>query len=198
MSDALQKVTREKQTPIIPEVPAYYNTPGPSSLDYKAICCFVAAGFFLEDDTYFTNRKAFLPATNYRFDELGNVIGKVRSFEWSYAPRDMAFSQASDEFSNLLEKIVTLGTQNKRIILPISGGLDSRTLAVALMGRKDVHAYSYEFENGVRENAYGKSIAASCGYPFEGFTIARGYLWKTVQQAAKINGCYADLINPRQ
>lgn len=172
--------------------------PKNEAIDYKAICCFAAIGFFLDDDTYYTNQKAFRPASTYIFDEQDNVIKQEPSFQWHYSPRDITFSQALDEFTYLFEKLVNEATQNQRVILPISGGLDSRTLAAALRHRDDVFAYSYEFENGIGENVFGKAIAKECNFDFEGYTIPQGYLWKNIVQTAKINGCYADFTNPRQ
>lgn len=184
--------------PIIPSVVQYYTLPGAGTLDYKAICCFAAIGFFLDDDTYYTNQKAFRPATSYTFDAQGKVLKQEPVFQWHYSPRDITFFQTLDEFTYLFEKLVGEATQNQRVILPISGGLDSRTLAAALRHRDDVFAYSYEFENGIPENTYGKAIAKECNFDFEGYTIPRGYLWSDIERAAKINGCYADFTNPRQ
>ena len=50
------------------------------------------------------------------------------------------------QFSELFEKIVEKQCKNKKVILPLSGGLDSRTQAVALhkIGAK-VASYSYSF-----------------------------------------------------
>ena len=185
-------------TSIVPSTVQYYTLPGEDVLDFKAICCFVATGFFLDDDTYYVNQKAFQPATSYFFDEQGNITKKEPHFQWHYSPRSITFLQAVDEFSHLFENVVRNSIENKKVILSISGGLDSRTLAAALVGRKDVYAYSYEFENGIMENSYGKSIAEVCGYPFSGYTIPEGYLWKSIEKTAQINGCYSDFTNPRQ
>jgi len=194
----MKQPQRDISTKIIPDLPTYYDLAISRELDYKAICCFAAIGFFLDDDTYYTNQKAFRPATSYAFDERGNVLKQEPNFQWHYSPRDISFSQALDEFTYLFEKLVGETTHNQRVILPISGGLDSRTLAVALRHRNDVFAYSYEFENGIGENAYGKAIAKECNFDFEGYTIPKGYLWKDIEHAAKTNGCYADFTNPRQ
>ncbi|MEQ8361385.1 MAG: asparagine synthase-related protein [Cyclobacteriaceae bacterium] len=198
MSDTLKKVIRDKRTSIVPGVPTYYDLPEPSTLDYKAICCFVATGFFLEDDTYFTNRKAFLPGRQYRFDEHGNVLECLRHFQWHYSPRQLSFNQALEEFSHLLESIVEKETIAKKVILPISGGLDSRTLAAALKDHPDVYAYSYEFEGGIPENSYGRKVARAAGFSHDSFKIPNGYLWSIIDTLALLNHCYAEFINPRQ
>ncbi|HRJ30857.1 MAG TPA: asparagine synthase-related protein [Cyclobacteriaceae bacterium] len=184
--------------PIVPPVVKYYTQPGEEKLDYPAICCFAALGFFLDDDTYFTNKKAFRPATEYTFNGRGEVESKKRYFQWHYTPRTISFQQALDEFSNLIESSVQQETAGKGIILPISGGLDSRTLAATVANRSDVFSYSYQFEDGIPENDYGAAIAQATGFHFQGFTIPKGYLWNVIDALAKVNGCYAEFLNPRQ
>ncbi|HCM78110.1 MAG TPA: asparagine synthase, partial [Cytophagales bacterium] len=184
--------------PIAPSVVSYYKLPTESKLDYPAICCFVALGFFLDDDTYYTNLKAFRPATDYHFSATGEVLSRKRYFDWHYTPRSVSFKQALNEFSNLLEQIIERETANKKIVLPISGGLDSRTLAGAVAHRSDVFGYSYQFENGVNENFYGAAVARALSFPYYGYTLSKGYLWKVIDQLAQLNGCYAEFLNPRQ
>ena len=185
-------------TPIVPSTVQYYTLPGEASLDFKAICCFVATGFFLNDETYYVNQKAFRPATSYFFDEQGNVSRSERHFLWHYSPRTISFHQALDEFTHLLESIVKRDTANKKIIIPISGGLDSRTLAATLTGNQNVFAYSYQFEGGPRENEYGEAVAKASSFPYQAFSISKGYLWSVISELAQINKCYAEFINPRQ
>ncbi len=184
--------------PIVPSVVSYYTLPTESKLDYPAICCFAALGFFLDDDTYFTNRKAFRPATEYRFGADGSVLSQKRYFNWHYTPRSIDFGQALDEFSSLIESIVEQETARKKIVLPVSGGLDSRALAATVAHRNDVFAYSYQFENGIAENFYGEAVAKVLSFPHQGIVIPKGYLWKVIDQLAQLNGCNAEFLNPRQ
>ena len=86
----------------------------------------------------------------------------------------------------------------KRIILPISGGLDSRTIAVALKDFKDVVVYSYEFENGINETKYGEMIANEYSWDFHSFKIPKGYLWNRLIDLSKINQCEVEFTHPRQ
>ncbi len=185
-------------TSIVPSTVRYYTLPDSEVLDLKAICCFAATGFFLDDDTYYLNQKAFRPATSYSFDAQGNVIKKERYFKWHYAPRKITFTQALEEFTYLLEDIVKRNVQDRRVIIPISGGLDSRTLAATLADSKQVFAYSYQFEGGPHENYYGSSVANSLAFPYQAFEISKGYLWGVIKDLALLNRCYAEFINPRQ
>ncbi len=185
-------------TSIVPSTVQYYTLPGEDVLDFKAICCFAATGFFLDDDTYYVNKKAFRPATSYSFDAHGNLAKKERYFQWHYSPRDITFSQALDEFIHLLDDIVSRNTQDKKVVVPISGGLDSRTLAATLSGNHHVFAYSYQFDGGSHENYFGESVARALSFPHQSFKITDGYLWGIIKELALINGCYAEFVNPRQ
>ncbi|MCX7745003.1 MAG: asparagine synthase C-terminal domain-containing protein [Flavobacteriales bacterium] len=186
------------RTPIVPPVVSYYRLPGDDKLDYPSICCFAALGFFLEDDTYFTNCKAFRPSTIYEFNDRGDLVSKQRYFEWHYSPRQVSFEEALYEFSQLLENIVAQDTEKKSVVLPISGGLDSRTLAAVVSHRKDVFSYSYQLDGGIHENKYGAAVAKLCGFSHRAFIIREGYLWDVIDKLACLNGCYAEFLNPRQ
>ena len=85
------------------------------------------------------------------------------------------------------------------MILPLSGGLDSRTLAVALK-RLNIHtkAYSYAFEGGHKETSYAQKIANTCDFDFSALTVRSGYLWKEISNLASMNKCYSEFTNPRQ
>ena len=87
----------------------------------------------------------------------------------------------------------------RECILPLSGGLDSRTQSVALNHLKaDVVSYSYEFENGYPETKIAKQIAKACGFEFKWYTIPKGYLWEQIDVLAELNQCYSDFTSPRQ
>lgn len=191
--------TETLRTDIIPITPRYYELGEVAQeLDYKAIACFAALGFFLADDTHFKNTKAYKPSTTYTLSKEGAIISSQPHFTWFHEPRSLSFHEAVEEFTFLFERIVRDSVRRKNGILPISGGLDSRTLAAALQGFTNVQAYSYAFQNGLDENAYGAAIAGACGFPFTALTIPRGYLWPVVEEIAQINGCFADFSNPRQ
>ncbi len=170
------------------------------SIDRKAICIFAATGFFLDDDTYFVGQKALRPATNYTLSDDNNSIVKEETyFKWHYTPIERPFDQIVDEFTSLFETIIDEQVKDKNVILPLSGGLDSRTQAAALKHlNKKVHAYSYQFENGHNETKYAKEIAKVCGFPFEKWSIPKGYLWDKIEEIASLNQCYTEFTHPRQ
>ncbi len=168
------------------------------TLNYEAICVFAATGFFLDQDTYFKEQKALKPAHEYEME--GNTILSERPyFKWHYAPIERPLTRVVKEFADLFETIIKEQVGDKKVILPISGGLDSRTQAVALslLGNK-VHAYGYAFQDGHDETYYGKKIAKVCTFPFEDWKVPPSYLWNKIEDLAKINGCYSEFTHPRQ
>ena len=179
---------------IIPLQHEFIKISDNDKFDHKAICCFAATGFFLDNDTYYTNQKVLRPAC-----EFENGVEKPY-FKWHYSPRNISFNQAVDEFADLFEKISQEQIGNKKVILPLSGGLDSRTLAACLKGSENVFAYSYKFANTFffDETKYGKQIAQKMRWNFAGYEIPNGYLWNKIEALAKINKCYSEFTNPRQ
>ena len=168
------------------------------TLDYEAICVFAATGFFLDQDTYYKEQKTLKPAYEYEID--GNKILSERPyFKWHYSPIERPLTRVVKEFADLFEIIIKEQVGDKKVILPISGGLDSRTQAAALytLGNK-VHAYGYAFQGGHDEIYYGKKIAKACNFPFEDWKVPHSYLWNKIEDLAKINGCYSEFTHPRQ
>jgi hypothetical protein len=191
-------VTKIK-TPIIPSHQQFAEVHAPHELDKKAICIFAATGFFLDTDTYWKNKKVLPAASENTLDENGFLIESKPWFQWHYCPRDISFETALEEFTALFEQIISEQHKDSNVILPLSGGLDSRTQAVALAKlKKPVTAYSYSFKGGFSESWIGRKIAKACGFDFKEFTIEPGYLWPKLEELASINQCYSDFTHPRQ
>ncbi|HEY9169193.1 MAG TPA: asparagine synthase-related protein [Lutibacter sp.] len=186
------------KTNIIPTSPTYVEIEAPKELDLKAICIFAATGFFLDTDTYFQHKKALSPASIHTFDAAHKLIDSKPWFQWHYTPRDITFNEALEEFSILFEQIMEEQTRGKQVILPLSGGLDGRTQAVALQKNTNVFSYSYAFKNGYPEHKIAKRIAKKVGFKFESFEVKEGYLWDCIDELANINQCYSDFTHPRQ
>lgn len=189
----------ELTTSIIPSKPTYAKTQGPRELNLEAICIYSAIGFFLDTDTFTKNKIALPPASKHQFKSDGTYDSSSQWFKWHYSPRNISFDEALEEFSDLFETIIKEQVGDRKVILPLSGGLDSRTQAAALKNlNSQVHAFSYKFENGYDEVAIAKKIAQSCGFEFESFMIERGYLWNVLDQLVSINQGYSDFTSPRQ
>ncbi len=156
-------------------------------------------GFFWIADTYWKDKKVLPPASENILDDNGFLIESKPWFQWHYSPRNISFETALEEFTTLFEQIISEQHKDSKVILPLSGGLDSRTQAVALAKlKKSVTSYSYSFKGGFSESGIGKKIAKVCGFDFKEFTIESGYLWPKLEELASINHCYSDFTHPRQ
>lgn len=186
-------------TPIIPLKQIFAKVKGNQELNYEAICVFTAIGFFLDQDTYWKDEITLSPGMTYNFDGNGMVLKSETNFSWHYEPRNISFKTAADEFTDLFETIVKEQSYGGSVILPLSGGLDSRTQAVALKkAGADVHSYSYSFKNGFKEHSIGEKIAKACEFKFDSLIIPPSYLWDVIEDMSAINGCYSEFTHPRQ
>lgn len=186
------------KTDIIPSKQHYVGVA--ETLDYRAICVFVATGFFLDQDTFYKEQKVLKPGCNYTLDTNRRTILKEDAyFKWHYSPKERPFKQVVSEFGDLFEYIIAEQASNRKVILPLSGGLDSRTQAVALhrLGLQ-VNSFSYRFSGGHDETWYAKQIAKKCNFLFQPFIIEQGYLWDVIESLADINQCYSEFTHPRQ
>lgn len=186
-------------TPIIPQRPTFAKVRAPHELHKEAICVFVATGFFLDTDTYFKDRMVLPPASECVLDAEGFFVKSTPWFTWHHTPRPISFETALEEFTSLFEGIVSEQVGNRKVILPLSGGLDSRTQAVALSNLGiDTHSYSYDFTGGFKETAIAKKVARRCGFDFSEFHIPEGYLWDCIEELAEINQCQSEFTHARQ
>ncbi|MGB5982875.1 MAG: asparagine synthase-related protein [Nonlabens sp.] len=168
-------------------------------IDHKAICLFAATGFFWDDMTYFKDQKVLRPGTVNKIDDDGFLIDSEPWFNWYYKSADQSFQTSVEQHKNLLEQIIGEQVQDNNVILPLSGGLDSRSQAVALkeLGKK-VTSYSYSFKDGYKEHGISQKIAEACNFDFQAFEIPYSYLWNRIDELAEINQCYSEFTHPRQ
>jgi hypothetical protein len=169
------------------------------TLNLEAICVFMATGFFMDDDTYWRDLVCLSPGHIHELDALGNLIKSTPTFQWHYSPRDITFEETLEEYVDLLTTITKEQVGDSPVILPLSGGLDSRSQALIFKNLKNpVHAFSYAFEDGYPEHRIARKIASNCGFDFKEFTIKKGYLWDSIENLAHLNGCYSEFTHPRQ
>lgn len=186
----------KERTDIIPSKPIFIGET--KTVDKKAICVFAATGFFLDQDTFFKEQKVLKPGVEYILENGKHVI-ENQYFKWHYTPVERPFEQIVKEFATLFESIINEQVGDRKVILPLSGGLDSRTQAAALYFlKKNVQSYSYEFENGLNETCFARKVAQVCQFPFEKWIIPKGYLWENIEKIASINQCYTEFTHPRQ
>ena len=127
-----------------------------ASLDLKSICVWAAFGFMLDTDTFFE----------------GVAWDKPHTTPWYYNPAAISFNEAVDKFAATFEQVVADQTKGKDVILALSGGLDSRTLAGAMARLKvKPFAYSYKFHNSFDETKYGRQISKVNNWEYKEYII---------------------------
>ena len=204
MVDSPQKLFK---TPILPVTPIYYNekTKFVSSweinssfdLDYKSIAVFSALGFMFGDKTYFRQIKVIPPATQYEMIDKKITI-KNQWWDWNHTPENLSLSNAVEEFASIFQSHISKAVSGEKVILPISGGIDSRSLLVPLVQNNNLNLLSYNFENGFDELQFGQAISKLFQIPQKSYLIPKGYIWNQLDNFVSYNGLLTDFTHPRQ
>ena len=152
-------------------------------LDWEGITGFLSMGFFPLDKTYLQNVKIFQPASYYKFDNDLNLIHSKRYWDWKYEPTQLSTAQHLEQFDDLLKTSLSYSLKGKSVAIPVSGGLDSRTLAGVISKLPDIDnskwAYSYGFSKTSAEILIAEKIAKSCNYSFYSYVVPN-YLFDNI------------------
>ena len=140
----------------------------------------------------------FLGDKNFTKQKYGKNNGYTFKSNWYYEPKNISFDEAVMEFTEIFENIININTYGKNLILPLSGGLDSRTLATALRKKKILKHIPMNLKMALSEIKYAKQISLAMDWDFSEFIIPKGYLWPKIEKLARINFCQVDFIHPRQ
>ena len=151
----------------------------------------------LDDDTFFKNIKVLKPSTEYEINN-NKIENKKEIWKWNYNPVDQKFDNVVNQFSDLLDEIMNNKIQDRKILLPLSGGIDSRTLFSKVYKNNKLILFSYEFENGFPENKTCESLSDTFNIPAYLFNISKGYIWEKMDQIYSGNQCFTDFTHPRQ
>ena len=146
------------QTSIIPINQRFYNEQtnklvswevnAINNLDLKAIASFCSLGFMLDNDTFYNDIKVLQPSTKITLNNSNSILSREKTWEWHYNPIERPFEEILDEFTNLINRLVLDKVRDRSILLPISGGIDSRTLFVPVKYEPNLTLSAYEFEGG--------------------------------------------------
>lgn len=165
-----------KQTALSTFFPAAAEAASRRRLDWLGLTGFFGLGFFPEDRTYYEDVRILRPASHYIFDENGRLLSRKRYWHWWHQPDvHRTYEDTIAQFAGLLTEIMTDLTQDGRIALPISGGLDSRS-TVAALSADHRHAaglwpFSYGYSNDSVETRIARQVAATRNLPIQTFTI---------------------------
>ena len=149
-------------------------------IDEYAFANFMSFGYVLDDRTFFDQIKVLPPASIATFEKGSLNIERYWDYSF-YSDGDRRLSE--DDYIDTLAGKLT-NAVNKRVrevsklVLPISGGLDSRTLAAVLKNEnsdKKVNAYSYGHDH-CYDVRFGKQIARTLGYDHKAIDITPDYI----------------------
>jgi hypothetical protein len=166
-------------------------------LDVKAIAAFCAQGFFPSDHTWLRAIRIIRPATRVDLAPDGAVAGERRWAEWRYEPDPTI--DPIDRFATILHDATARALRGGRVLVPISGGLDSRC-TVAAIPRESApgcQSYSYGYSADSAELRIAARIARSRGLSYTGHLVHE-YLFDRLDDIIQSVEGFQDVTQSRQ
>ena len=167
-------------------------------LDWAGLAAFFSTGFFPGERTHYDDVRVLRPASRYEFDEQGRLVGRESYWKWRHEP-DNRRSEADTiaEFGETLREVLAQQTRGGRVVLPLSGGLDSRTVAACLPEEHRVRAYAYGYTDDSVETGIAAQVARAQGLEFTRHTI-RPYLFEQLDKVMWAVEGFQDVTQARQ
>jgi len=169
-------------------------------LDVDGLTGFFNFGFFPQDRTHYKDVKVLRPASEYEFDGRGFLVSHKRYWTWDFKPDcGRTFDDTVSELNSIFREVIGDQTETGRVAVPISGGLDSRTIVGALdrEASQRVYAYSYGYTDSSVEVSIARQIALSSKLNFQDFTI-QPYLFDEIQHVTSCLEGFNDMTQCRQ
>jgi len=168
------------------------------TLDWPALASFFSFGFYLDDRTCFDGIRVLQPASVYRFSAQGELIYHERYWLWQHqVDPARTYDETIEEYDALLRRAVRRCTSSGRAILPLSGGLDSRSLAAVMPAGAQPQAYSYGYGTDSIETRIASQVAAARGFNFTAHAV-QPYLFDRLPEIVRaLHGCQ-DVTQARQ
>lgn len=158
-----------------------------TKISKDALRIFLSSGFIPYEGTLFDAIKQVLPGEYVRIAKMDGKIERTKYYEFDYYEKSkVPAPKLEAEFYDVLfdvTKDLIKRLDGRMAVVPLSGGLDSRTIAVMLKicGYNNVVCFSYgKTEN--REAIISKKIAEHLGYRWF-FVEYNGEKWRKVFQS---------------
>jgi len=168
--------------------------------DADGLTGFFNFGFFPQDRTHYKDVKVLRPASEYEFNSRGLLVSHKRYWDWNFKPDyGRTFNTTVSELNSIFREVISDQTDSGRVAIPISGGLDSRTIVGALNDEasQSVYAYSYGYTDSSVEVSIARKIALSSNLNFRAFTI-QPYLFDEIQHVTSCLEGFNDMTQCRQ
>lgn len=134
------------------------------ALDWVGITGFCALGFYPADRTWRDGLRIVRPATWMVLDDRGSIVQEVRTWSWNPDPdHRIGIDAAADEFAEVWDRTIRRQIAGRDVVIPLSGGLDSRTVlaaATAGAGARAVRTFTYGYQDSSIELSIARRLGA--------------------------------------
>ena len=140
------------------------------ALDWVGITGFCGFGFYPGDRTMYDDVRILRPATRTVFDERGVVVSQDRYWDWWHDPdHSRSDDDFLDEFHDIWTRTIRRQLAGTRSVVPLSGGLDSRTVFSASapsdgIAADPVRTLTYGYSTSSPEIRISRRVAAARGH----------------------------------
>ena len=171
-------------------------------LDWEGIATFLGLGFFLDDRTWHTDVRQLAAGSHHVFDASLTLQRSTRWAHWEHEP-DTARDEAAtlDALDAALAESTADVQGRDGLALPLSGGLDSRTLLGLLAPRggeaPPPWCFGYGYQPDSIETRIGGQLAAARDVAFDSFVVPT-YLWNAMDRVMGATEGFVDVTQPRQ
>jgi asparagine synthase (glutamine-hydrolysing) len=165
---------------------------GDRAMDPEAVSEFLLTGYVTGSDTLYPNVKQIRPGE--MISVRGNAPLRVdREWHWRFVhtdardePEPVLRRAMSQVFEGVFERFVR-SLRGKRIVVPLSGGFDSRLIVAGLKraGARDVVCFSYGV-SGNRDSLLSQQVAQKLGFKWHFVPYTRE-CWRTWYHSSE--GC---------
>ncbi len=169
-------------------------------LDWYGLASFFACGFFIRDSTFYKDTKVFEPASHYVFNANGTLLQQSRYWNWEHNPSPtVSRSECLNRIHNILREVLSEHTATGKIALPISGGLDSRTILAVIPEEhlSRIWSYSYGYGDNSIETRIAEQLTSKRTVVFEAFSIPP-YLLDRLGTVVSCTEAFQDITQCRQ
>lgn len=159
-----------------------------TTMNEEALQGYFSCGFFLNDATFFKEITILKGASVYTFNEELTLIDVLEYWKPVHEPMLKNYSDAIDRFAEVIKEVTIDLTTGGRVAIPISGGLDSRTMAGVctlpeIRNQKQYWSYSYGYSADSIETQIAEKIAKARHLSFTRKIIGN-YLFQRLDEVA--------------
>ena len=171
---------------------------GDGTWDWEGITGFCALGFFPGNRTWWTDVRIVRPATWLVLDLDGAVVSERRWWTWCYEPVEREMGALVEEIDGVLSDVLRDEVRGRRVVVPLSGGLDSRTVAAVLgpgsaarAAASEVQGLTYGYGDRSVETRIGMAVGGASGIPTRSMRVGPYLLDRVAEVVAATEGFQA-------